>query len=117
MTVHRAFLSFAFAVAASTASAAVSGRVISSDGKPVAGATVTAYAQETVETRAQRIVQRLAEAGAPVEVSRTCVENVVDFLTCLRSPSLTSISRLVWRGLPPRGPWPRSAGSCHCAPR
>ena len=56
MTVHRAFLSFAFAVAASTASAAVSGRVISSDGKPVAGATVTAYAQETVETRAQRIM-------------------------------------------------------------
>src|SRR5687768_980287 len=45
-------------LAASTgsATAAVSGRVVTPEGKPVPGATVTAYALETGNARAERLV-------------------------------------------------------------
>ena len=56
MRMRRALLSLALATAASNASATVTGRVTSSDGRPVAGATITSYALETLEARAERLV-------------------------------------------------------------
>ena len=56
MTLRGAFLSLAVLAAAATASAAVTGRVISSEGQPVAGAAVASYALETQEARAERLV-------------------------------------------------------------
>jgi hypothetical protein len=56
MTARRILLMLALAASASAASAAVTGQVLSSDDKPVAGATVTAYALETAEARAERLV-------------------------------------------------------------
>ena len=56
MTARCAFLSAALAALAATAAAAVPGRVVSAEGKPVAGAAVSAYAPETTEARRSRLV-------------------------------------------------------------
>src|SRR6266571_2499913 len=56
MSVRRALLCLSLAASAATASAAVSGRVVASDGHPLAGIAVASYALETIETRAERIM-------------------------------------------------------------
>src|SRR5262245_60338734 len=50
-----ALLSLALATLAAGARAEITGRVFSSDGKPVAGAMVTAHALEGTEARAKRL--------------------------------------------------------------
>jgi carboxypeptidase family protein len=55
--VHCFVLSTALLLLASPARAAISGRVVSPEGAPVAGATVEAYGQETASVRAVRIVE------------------------------------------------------------
>ena len=57
----RALLSAALFAAAASASAAVSGRVVTPEGQPVAAAKVTAYALETASARAERLA--LVRAG------------------------------------------------------
>jgi Carboxypeptidase regulatory-like domain len=56
MAVRGPLLSLALVVAASSASAAVSGRVVSADGQPMAGVAVGSYALETIEARAARLM-------------------------------------------------------------
>jgi uncharacterized GH25 family protein len=69
MGTRRCLIPFTVALwSATTASAGISGRVLSSEGKPLAGASVVAYALETADERAARLLA--GKARAPVARAR-----------------------------------------------
>src|SRR5688500_7235835 len=66
---HAAVFAAALSGAAGSASAAVSGRVVTPEGKPVPAAVVTAYALETGPARGERIVA--GRERAPLASAKT----------------------------------------------